>query len=150
MTIFAIDPGPEKSAFVQFDGKIIDYGHVPNAEMRQLLIGREYDHVAIEMIASYGMAVGASVFNTCMWVGRFCEIAREEPQLCYRKDIKLLLCGTMRSKDKDIRQALLKKLGGQGTKKQPGATYGITSHCWAALAVAVYAKSTIDNQTELQ
>jgi hypothetical protein len=139
-TIFAIDPGPEKSAFVQWNGKVIDHGHVTNAEMRQLLIGREYDTCAIEMLASYGMAVGASVFNTCLWVGRFCEVSRMEPVLCYRKDIKMHLCKTMRSKDKDIRQALLAKVGPQGTKANKGPTYGITSHSWAALAVAVYAE----------
>lgn len=143
-TLFAIDPGPEKSAFVQWNGAVIDHGHIPNSEMRQLLIGREYDECAIEMIASYGMAVGASVFNTCLWVGRFCEIARKEPILCYRKDIKMLLCKTPRSKDKDIRQALLKLVGEQGTKTNPGPTYGLASHTWAALAVAVYAQKKVD------
>jgi hypothetical protein len=138
-TIFAIDPGPEKSAFVQWNGSVIDHGHVANAEMRQLLIGREYDVCAIEMLASYGMAVGASVFNTCLWVGRFCEVSRKEPILCYRKDIKMHLCKTMRSKDKDIRLALLERVGHQGTKENKGPTYGIKSHAWAALAVAVYA-----------
>jgi hypothetical protein len=146
MTIFAIDPGPDMSAFVQWDGKkVIDHGHVPNAEMRQLLIGRDYDEVAIEMVASYGMAVGASVFNTCLWVGRFWEIARKEPMLCYRKDIKMFLCKTMRSKDKDIRQALLNLIGPQGSKDKQGPTYGLKSHTWSALAVAVYAKNKFDS-----
>ena len=149
MTIFAIDPGPEKSAFVQWNGRrIIDHGHVSNWEMRQLLVGREYTHVAIEMLASYGMAVGASVFNTCLWVGRFCEVARVEPILCYRKDIKMHLCGTMRSKDKDIRLSLLERIGEQGTKKKPGPTYGLKSHTWAAMAVAVYALHQIQNNEE--
>jgi hypothetical protein len=76
-TLFAIDPGPEKSAFVQWNGSVIDYGHVPNEEMRQLLIGREYDECAIEMISSYGMAVGASVFNTCLWVGKILRDSEE-------------------------------------------------------------------------
>jgi hypothetical protein len=60
-------------------------------------------------------------------------------ELIYRKDIKLFLCGTMRAKDANIRQALIDKIGPQGTKAQPGPTYGIKSHSWAALAVAVYA-----------
>lgn len=142
-TILAIDPGTTHSAFVQYrGGEILDHGWIPNAEMRQVLIGREYDRCAIEMIASYGMAVGSSTFMTCLWIGRFTEVARVEPVLCYRKDIKLFLCGTMRAKDGNIRQALLDLVGPQGTKAKPGTTYGIKSHSWAALAVAVFAAAT--------
>ena len=138
--ILAIDPGTTQSAFVQYRaGEILDHGWIPNAEMRQVLIGREYDAVAIEMIASYGMPVGASTFETCLWIGRFTEVARVEPVLCYRKDIKLFLCGTMRAKDANVRQALLDFVGPQGTKAKPGQTYVIKSHSWAALAVAVFA-----------
>jgi hypothetical protein len=38
-----------------------------------------------------------------------------------------------------VRQALIDRLGPQGTKKNPGPTYGMRSHLWAALAVGVYA-----------
>jgi hypothetical protein len=142
-TILAIDPGTTHSAFVEYRaGEIIDHGWIPNAEMRQVLIGREYDRCAIEMIASYGMAVGASTFMTCLWIGRFTEVARVDPVLCYRKDIKLFLCGTMRAKDGNIRQALLDLVGPQGTKPKPGPTFGIKTHIWAALAVAVFAAAT--------
>jgi len=138
--ILALDPGTTHTAFVQFDQqKIVDHGHLPNAEIRQILIGREYDRVACEMIASYGMAVGSSTFETCVWIGRFIELARVDVELIFRKDIKLFLCGTMRAKDANIRQALIDKIGPQGTKAQPGPTYGIKSHSWAALAVAVFA-----------
>ena len=141
--ILALDPGTTHTAFVQYDQqKIVDHGHIPNAEIRQILIGREYDRVACEMIASYGMAVGASTFETCVWIGRFIEVSRVEVELIFRKDIKLFLCGTMRAKDANIRQALIDKIGPQGTKAQPGPTYGIKSHSWAALAVAVYAAET--------
>jgi len=142
-TILAIDPGTTQSAYVLYgDGIIFDHGWVSNYDMRQVLIGIEYDAVAIEMIASYGMSVGASTFETCVWIGRFIEVARVEPTFCYRKDIKLFLCGTMRAKDANIRQALLDLIGPQGTKAQPGPTYGIYSHTLAALAVAVYAAKT--------
>ena len=141
--ILALDPGTTHTAFVQFDqAKIVDHGHLPNTEIRQILIGREYDRVACEMIASYGMAVGSSTFETCVWIGRFIEVARVDVELIFRKDIKLFLCGTMRAKDANIRQALLDKIGPQGTKAQPGPTYGIKSHSWAALAVAVFAANS--------
>jgi hypothetical protein len=139
--ILAIDSGTTQSAFVQFDESknlIVDHGILPNPEMRQILIGREYDLVALEMIASYGMPVGASTFETCVWIGRFIEVARTESRLVYRKDIKMYLCGSMRAKDGNVRQALIDLIGEQGTKKNKGPTYGISSHSWAALAVAVY------------
>ena len=134
MRIFAIDAGTENSAFVIYEtgGGIIDHGIVPNTEMRQVLIGREYDLVSCEMIACYGMPVGASTFVTCLWIGRFMEVARTEFLLVYRKDIKLFLCGSMRAKDANIRQALIDRLGPQGIK----------SHTWAALAVAVFTAET--------
>ena len=138
--ILALDPGTTHTAFVQYDQqRIVDHGHLPNAEIRQILIGREYTRCAVEMIASYGMAVGSSTFETCVWIGRFIEVSRVDVELIFRKDIKLFLCGTMRAKDANIRQALLDKIGPQGTKKTPGPTYGIKSHTWAALAVAVFA-----------
>jgi hypothetical protein len=139
--ILAIDSGTTNSAYVQYDESknlIVDHGILPNPEMRQILIGREYDLVALEMIASYGMPVGASTFETCLWIGRFIEVARTESRLVYRKDIKMYLCGSMRAKDGNVRQALIDLIGEQGTKKNKGPTYGISSHSWAALAVAVY------------
>jgi hypothetical protein len=146
MTILALDPGTTDTAFVLWDGRrIIDADHLPNPEIRQILIGREYDEVACEMIASYGMAVGKEVFMTCVWIGRFTEVARVEPRLCYRRDVKLHLCHSPRAKDGNVRQALIDRLGPQGTKKFPGPTYGIKSHLWAALAVAVYAFDTKEN-----
>jgi hypothetical protein len=143
MTILALDPGTTETAFVLWDGRrILDADHLPNAEIKQILIGREYDLVACEWIASYGMAVGASVFHTCRWVGKFEETARTETRLVLRRDVKLHLCNSMRAKDANVRQALIDLLGPQGTKKNPGPTYGMRSHLWAALAVGVYAHDT--------
>jgi hypothetical protein len=151
VTILALDPGPTDSAFVLWDGaRVIEAAHWPNADIRQVLIGREYDLAACEMIASYGMAVGKSVFETCVWIGRFVEVARVEPRLVYRRDAKLHLCHSPRAKDANVRQALIDRLGPQGTKKNPGPTYGMKSHLWAALAVGVFAWDQVKQEEKAE
>lgn len=100
-----------------------------------------WEVIAIEMIASYGMPCGKEVFETCLWIGRFTEHCRE-PRLVYRRDIKMHHCGSARAKDANIRQALIDKYGAPGTKKNPGATYGLKSHLWAAFALATFISET--------
>lgn len=146
--ILALDPGTTETGWaLLFDGKVMGSGVKPNAEMLADLLQHgmwRRDTLAIEMIASYGMAVGREVFETCVWIGRFQQAwhAPEAVRLVYRKDVKLHLCGSPRAKDPNIRQALLDKLGPPGTKNAPGPTYGVKSHAWAALAVAVTAAET--------
>jgi hypothetical protein len=142
-TVIGIDPGPEQSAFVMFDGKTVTaHGILPNKELEAQPTLWKQKHIFCEMIASYGMAVGASVFETCVWIGRFMSQAfsssGRDLHRVFRKDIKLHLCNSPRAKDGNVRQALIDRLGPQGTKKAPGPTFGIKSHEWAALAVAVY------------
>lgn len=141
--VVGIDPGPEQSAFVVFDGiAVVDRAILRNNELEAHSALWKRKHIYCEMIASYGMAVGASVFETCVWIGRFMAEAfsssGRDLTRVFRKDIKLHLCHSMRAKDANVRQALIDRLGPQGTKKQPGPTYGVRSHEWAALAVAVY------------
>jgi hypothetical protein len=102
--------------------------------------------LVIEMIASYGMAVGAEVFDTCVWIGRYVQAwhSPDAVRLIYRKQVKLHLCGTTKAKDTNIRQALLDKFGpgkdkAIGKKAAPGPLYGVKTHAWSALAVAVVA-----------
>lgn len=139
--ILAIDPGPAESGWALLEqGKVLDSGIKANADMLLHLanawVGEK--QLAIEMVASYGMAVGREVFETCVWIGRF-QQAWPDPgavKLVYRRDVKLHLCGSAKAKDTNIRQALLDMLGPQGTKKAPGPCYGVRSHAWAALALA--------------
>lgn len=144
MKVLGIDPGPVRSAFVVFDGKMIhEKGIVPNLEILSLINWCDFDpyHVVIEAFQSFGMPVGQEVFTTCIWIGRFVQAAESSARLAtllYRKDIKLHLCGSVRAKDGNIRQALLDKVGKQGVKKDPGPTYGVKSDEWQALACAVY------------
>ena len=148
MTLLALDPGTYKTAWLVLeDGTIRSHGIDDNetvlAMLSQSLFKPRPDFVVAEMIAAYGMAVGKEVFETCVWIGRFMEAAQCPFHRTFRKDVKLHLCGTMRAKDANIRQALLDRLGPQGTKKEQGPTYGIKSHEWAALAVAIHAFDTM-------
>jgi hypothetical protein len=156
MIILAIDPGPEKSAWVVYHPEslnpIWESGIEENDALIQRFIdGREpicymdygdyeivVDEVVIEMVASYGMAVGASVFETCVTIGRFVQLFTRLPvNMMYRKDVKMHLCHSMRAKDANIRQAIIDRLGPPGTKKHPGKTFGVKADIWAALACAV-------------
>lgn len=145
--ILAIDPGPLQSGFVLFDGrKVHQAGVLANELMlRAVASGAGLqcpaERLAIEKIEAMGMAVGADVFETVHWSGRFQQAWREPArvQRITRRQVKLGLCGSMRAKDPNIRQALIDMLGPQGTKAKPGPTYGVHSHAWSALAVAVIA-----------
>lgn len=146
MSIFAIDPGTIESAFVRLDPeamRLLEHGRVGNSDLlTKLRLGRPWrDVVAIEMIASYGMAVGREVFETCVWIGRFEEAVRGPVRRIYRREVKLHLCGSVRAKDPNVRTALLDRWGGKeqavGTKARPGPLRGVTRDCWAALGVAL-------------
>lgn len=151
MRTFAVDPGTTQSGWVLLDdGRIVDCGIHPNHDvLRWVQAGQQAHMLAIEMVASYGMAVGREVFETVRWIGRF-QQAWAEPdnvRLVYRREVKLYLCGTAAAKDPNVRQALLDLYpttgGGAtpqvGTKSQPGPLYGMSSHTWPALGVALTA-----------
>lgn len=146
MKILAIDAGPSVSGYVVFaDNRVLESGVLDNLMLLEKIDTlQDVDRLALEMIASYGMAVGASTFETCVVIGRFIErwkLSKGLPHtLIYRKDVKLNVCGSMRAKDANIRQALIDRLGPVGTKKNPGPLYGVSSHSWSALAVAVTCK----------
>lgn len=146
----AIDPGPVESGWCLMVGRhVMQSGVLQNAEVLDLLSGSEstFAALAIEMIASYGMPVGREVFETCVWIGRFVQ-AWHDPEsvhLVYRKDVKLHLCGTTKAKDGNVRQAIIDLYpasgGGStpqiGTKAKPGPLYGVSSHAWPAIGVAL-------------
>lgn len=150
--ILGIDPGNIYSAYVLVEddlSRVVEKGKVENDEMLKLMVSFKLRYsircVAIEMIASYGMAVGATVFDTCVWIGRFTERAKQlmcEVEYVYRKEEKMLLCNSMKAKDSNIAQALIDLFAkdtpnrGKGTKKEPGYFYGFKSDIWAAMAVA--------------
>ena len=144
MTLLAIDPGNIESAYVLIkdDYTLLQKGKVTNEELLSLVKKGEYDRIAVEMVACYGMSVGREVFDTCVWIGRFTEAAKVKVDYVYRQEEKLLLCNSVRAKDTNIRQALIDRFAkfdfknGKGTKKNPDYFYGFKADMWAAMVVA--------------
>ena len=154
--ILAIDPGDMESGVVILEEqtlKPIFAEKMDNEELLKYIYEKLepfnlYCHVAIEMIASYGMPVGVEVFETCVWIGRFKEAILNvypgiEIKYIYRKDEKMNLCQSMKANDATIKQALVDRFApgqknyGKGTKKNPGFFYGFKVDIWAAMAVGV-------------
>lgn len=153
-TLLAIDPGNTHSGWVLIDTatrRPIEFGETENHELRHMIDSGKIetgDTAYIEMIASYGMAVGADVFETCVWIGRFAEAMRRlstDVELVKRHPVKLHHCHSAKAKDSNIRQALVDRFApgatnhGKGTKANPGWFYGFSADVWQAYALAVYA-----------
>ena len=169
--IIGIDPGTDESAYAICDEhlkplafeklpneqlahdlftNVIDlwdgmYGNEPVSVEQESLLFFKNIHLAIEMVASYGMPVGAEVFETCVWIGKFehCLSCFENHKRIYRKDEKLTICHSPKANDSTIRQALTDRFAygvsnfGKGTKKEPGWFYGFKNDVWQAYAIAV-------------
>lgn len=146
--ILAIDPGTTHSGWVIAlpDGTPTDSGVSINHEIIDMIRGH-VGPIAIERIVSYGMPIGAETLETVEWIGRFWQAAgADRTRLIPRKEVGKHVCNDGRAKDPNIRQGLINRWGGKalavGTVKKPGPLYGIKSHAWPALGVAVTALET--------
>jgi hypothetical protein len=162
MKILAIDPGNTLSAWTEYDTETKTIGNFAkdgNDDVLDEIKASDADAISIEMIASYGMAVGASVFETCLWIGRFLQHWKEHHpdnahvRLVFRKEVKMHLCGTTKAKDSNIRQAIMDRYGSTrekaiGKKASPGPMYGVSKDVWAAIGVAITAAETKDETDE--
>lgn len=153
--LLAIDPGPVKSAWLTLlDGRPFQFGIWENdallAEIRQPSDMPGFDRVAIEKVESFGMAVGAEVFETVFWSGRFAEAACSLPLVRIgRRVVKLHLCSDSRAKDANIRAALIDRFGGPDAIRKGGVLHGVSKDVWSALAVAVTVADELDAGPEL-
>ena len=153
-TIFAIDPGNIQSGYAVIEMpnfRLVNFGKVENGELIRLLEiynnrtdSNDPDVFVIEKIASYGMPVGADVFDTCIWIGQFLRALKDkQTAFVFRKDEKMTLCGSMRAKDTNIRQELINRYAkhdfknGKGIKTNQDTFYGVSKDVWAAIAVGV-------------
>lgn len=155
--MLAIDPGNVESAYVivNADRRPLAFDKIENHALIDLLDDEflGFTSCAIEMVSSYGMAVGEDVFHTVRWIGHFERRLLDQahhPQLVKRGPIKLHHCHSTRAKDSNVRQALVDRFApgqpnhGKGTKAEPGWFHGFHADVWQAYALAVYQADQID------
>ena len=130
--IFAgVDPGPTMSAVVVYNGRrVLTALTCGNDQMREFLVDQSetFTAVVLEMVESFGMAVGREIFGTVFETGRFYQIALGQggrPWMMPRREVKLHLCQSSRAKDANVRQALIDRFGESkqaaiGLKRSPG------------------------------
>ncbi len=156
MNILSIDPGNIQSGWVEVVARDEEHprymggGVSPNHYDMMKILEAPYGALLIECPKPMGMPAIAEVFETLIWVGRFIECWEvnhgDKPwSLVFRNEVKMHMCNSMRAKDKNVNAAVADRYpdtgGGKtpvkGTKAQPGPLFGIGSHQWPALAVAI-------------
>lgn len=130
MTIIGLDPGNAQSAIVVYEpgspGRVVEFFDELNQMVPEYL-ARQYLKGAAVLVAEYmrprGMPTSAEEMDTMFELGRMRQCWSGEFVKFDRKDVKLLLCGSVRATDSTIRQALLDRWGGSkaiaGPKKCP-------------------------------
>ena len=84
MIVLGIDPGTNSSGWVLYDTEgvsddfIVDAGDDDNDDVLKMIQRQSsdrnfYDHMAIEEMEGMGFAVGKTVFETAIWIGRFIQ-----------------------------------------------------------------------------
>lgn len=154
MSIVAIDPGSEQSAWIALsaDGLPIAHGLEPNEAVLRLcrtgflehLPDKAPERLVIEWTAPRGMPASAQLFETLFWAGRFFEARPVSAVRVQRADVKRHLTGTTAARDSNVIAALIDRYGGTGGKEAavgrkaaPGPLYGVRRDIWQALAVGV-------------
>lgn len=154
--ILAIDPGPSKCGAVLYDADAYTaspfLGGCPStAELLDHLASEAWEPpalVLVERVQSYGIS-GASLLQTAEVYGHVAGICRVRGVRfggAYRKEVCDALMVRGGSRDKQVRERVLEHLGTHhglaakavvGRKATPGPAYGIASHAWQALGLAI-------------
>lgn len=154
--VLSIDPGNEYTGYVVLDDyyKPVEFGKIDNKSMLDTIIRLANDKAIqsalIEMIGHYGtgMPAGRTVFDTCIWIGRF-EQKLSDLEVPFdtvlRKVYTSALLGSPKAKDSNVIQYLIDRFApytpnrGKGSKKEPGFFYGFSKDVWQAYCIGVYA-----------
>ena len=169
MAVLAIDPGNEETALVLWDGTVmLTKVYIPNREVKTYLnhynILSHVEVVIIEMVSSYGAAVGQTIFDTCVWIGIFKEYLENlnlPVHLVFRKTLKMHHCHSLRGiNDGAVNSVLRDKYGEDNTIKKPNLVYWndtveslggrkwMNGDLWAAFALATWYYEPKDSPVE--
>lgn len=153
-----VDPGSEKSGYVLIDfrilGKkinILEFGKVPNDEIRKIVDNKEYDYFVIEGIQSYSSKFANTIIRTTLFVGAMLERVSINNPPAIRKEfspktIRALVAKDAQANDSMVREAVISTFAGIldissdemiGTKANPGPLYGVKADVWQALGGAI-------------
>lgn len=128
--ILSIDPGPKVSGWVYFDVKTrkpLEFGIDTTGTIINMLENMTFDWLVIEKIGTQqGNVVGATVFDTCINIGRFMQVYDNDRGVCYdynRMNVMIQLYGFIRKRrpdktwfkvrDKHINAKIIERYGGQ-------------------------------------
>jgi len=144
MRILSLDVGTTESAYALMDhslaNPLISFGKYDNRTIAEMVRQFDYDIMAYEEFASYGMPIGQTTMISIWWNGWYCALCDEHPRPykpILRKDVKMHLCHTMKAKDCNIRQAVIDRYGEPGKKASPGILYGVSKDVWSAIAINI-------------
>lgn len=158
--IYGVDPSPTSHAIVRLDRRKWTADIVNElsmlSQLRSATSSDDRPLVAFEQFEPRGQSLSDASFRTVFETGRLVErLAFAPSQIVVvgirRRFVKEFLCGTSAADDKRVREELIlmwggeaKALGVKGNKAKkivavPGPLSCISTHHWAALAVAVAA-----------
>jgi hypothetical protein len=142
MRVLAIDPGTHESGYVVYeDGRVVTSGVLPNDDLLKIVKDDNSDALAIEGFKARGNVIDNNCVQTIRWEGRFQQAwgCPEDVWLIPRMDVKKAIGVPGSADDAKVNARLRELVGEKGTKANPGPTFGVSTHAWAALGVAVAA-----------
>lgn len=146
-TILGIDPGTTESGWCLLTPEnTVEAGISPNDKLLYAIQTMPADVMACEIFEARGMPIGNESIETIIFTGRLIQAWGGKFARVKRSEVKRNLCGSLKAKDSNVRQAIIDLFGGSsaiGKKANPGPLYGVSSHAWAALGVALTARESL-------
>lgn len=151
MIVLGIDPGEVSSGVVLYDSDArrvryacAEFGNAGLCAPLEAgyLRGLEINAVVCEKAAAMGQPLSGNLVETILWSGAFWNSYAGPWNWMTRNQVKVAICGSCKGvKDAHVSAGVQERFGGRkaaiGRKKVPGPCYGVSSHCWQALAVVV-------------